>query len=139
MRERRLNRSEVRTQALAHQFDRVAMEGGFDLIVLTGEGGETISTGTVMDRAGADALSVFGAAALQMQRHLNGLLPPENGSEVHVGTSSGSKIHLKFFQFRGQRLVVAARAFKPICDPALLNRLSTGARRILEARDLSRD
>jgi hypothetical protein len=137
--ERRLNRSEVRTQALAHQFDQVAMEGGFDLIVLTGESGETISTGSVMDRAGADALSVFGAAALQMHRHLNGLLPPENGSEIHVGTNGGSRIHMKFFRFRGQRLVVAGRAFKPICDPALLNRLCTGAKRILEARDMAKD
>ncbi len=123
-------------EALARQFDRVALEGGFDLVVLAGESGETIATGSVMDREAARALSAFSASALRIRRHLNCLLPLERSSEIHIGDAGGTKIYLKFFEFNDQRLVVAARAFKPRCDPALLNRLTTGAKRILEAREL---
>ncbi len=136
MRERRLNRSDVRTEALAMQFDQVAMEGGFDLIVLTGQSGDTIATGSVMDREGATVLSAFGASALRLLPQLNSILPDKNRSEVSIGRSGGFKIYLRFFEFNGQKLVVAARAFKPYCDPAMLKRLCSGAKRILEARDI---
>ncbi len=137
MTERRYYRSEVRVEALARQFDQVALEGGFDLVVLTGESGEPIACGSVMDQASVLALSAFGASALRLQQHLTGLLPLKRDTEILIGDAAGAKIHLKFFEFNGQRLVVAARAFKPRCDPALLNRLCTGAKRILEARELS--
>ena len=137
MGERRQNRSEVRVEALARQFDQVALEGGFDLVIVTGESGDAIAAGSVMNQEAVRTLSAFGASALRLLQHLNGLLPIEPNTEIHVGVAAGAKIHLKFFEFHGQRLVVAARAFNPQCDPALLERLSTGAKRILEARELT--
>jgi hypothetical protein len=137
VRERRQNRSEKRGEALALQFDQVAMEGGFDLIVLAGESGETIATGSVMDQDIARAFAALGASALKLHLTLDGLLPPDCCEELHVGSAGTSKIHLKFFEYHDQRLVIVARSFKATCDPALLKRLSMGAHRILEARELS--
>jgi hypothetical protein len=137
--ERRIDRSQIRVEAVRKQLERAAADGGFDLLVLADEGGSLIGGAGGGKAHDPEEVAAFAGHLADIRRILSKHLHVYDTEEIRVIRAIGRELVCRFFRFRSTGLVLIAFARDSEPSREHLDRAVTGVQRILEAKDLELD
>ncbi|GMR20643.1 MAG: hypothetical protein BMS9Abin36_1239 [Gammaproteobacteria bacterium] len=131
MKDRRCDRSEMRQEAVSKQLAYIAKETDFDALVVSTSGG--LKVGEMESRYESDELAALGGLLWEMRNQIDRFVNIKNIAGNTFVLENGSRYVCRFFEYRGEMLVLVGVTTHSDIDEEPVQRTITGVKRILDS------